>query len=197
MRIGFVVNDVAHRAGRVHHHPPRARGHRLGHETWLIGVDDFAHRADGIGRRHTPRRLGQEAQSLDDVPRERPGPERHGGTDHGRRPRRPDDAQRSGRRRDRAALGRHVRRPVRPAPRRPRHPRRQRSVQPRQRGQQDVLPALPRSGPPADADLPRPRRNRRVRATTSAAAPCSSRCRARAEPASSSCRATSRRTSTR
>ena len=44
------------------------------------------------------------------------------------------------------------------------NPRRQRPGQPRQRPQQDLLPALPRSGTATHPDLPRPRRDHRVHA---------------------------------
>ena len=55
---------------------------------------------------------------------------------------------------------------------------------------------FPESGAPAHADLPRPGRHRRVR-RGDGRRPCSSRCRARVAPASSSCPTTSRPTSTR
>ena len=92
-----------------------------------------------------------------------PGREGHAGADHRRRPRRPDDAQRPGRRCRRATLGGDIGHPLRPARRDPRRARGQRPVQPCQRHQQDLLPALPRSSTTPHPDLSRSRRDRRVR----------------------------------
>lgn len=52
MRIGFVVNSVATEKSEYTTTRLAMAAHRRGHETWLMGVDDFTHRADGTVAAH-------------------------------------------------------------------------------------------------------------------------------------------------
>ena len=47
MRIGFVVNDIDTEQPQYTTTRLAMTAARLGHETWVMGVGDFAHRADG------------------------------------------------------------------------------------------------------------------------------------------------------
>ena len=52
MRIGFVVNSVSTEQPQYTTVRLAKAAHHRGHETWLIGVDDFAHRSDGTVAAH-------------------------------------------------------------------------------------------------------------------------------------------------
>lgn len=52
MKIGFVVNRVATERPEYTTTRLALAAHRRGHETWLIGVDDFSHRLDGSVAAH-------------------------------------------------------------------------------------------------------------------------------------------------
>jgi glutathione synthase len=67
MRIGFVVNSVATEQPVYTTVRLALAAHRRGHEVWLIGVDDFAHRADGTVAAHahgTPIKKPRSLQSF-------------------------------------------------------------------------------------------------------------------------------------
>ena len=52
MRIGFVVNDVQTEKAQYTTTRLAMSATRMGHEAWVMGVGDFAHRADGsVGAR--------------------------------------------------------------------------------------------------------------------------------------------------
>ena len=58
MRIGFVVNEVSPpRSRSTRRRAWRWRRPRRGHETWLMGVDDFAHEPDGAITAHARGRV--------------------------------------------------------------------------------------------------------------------------------------------
>jgi glutathione synthase len=52
MRIGFVVNSVATEKSAYTTTRLAMAAHRRGHDTWLMGVDDFTHRPDGTVAAH-------------------------------------------------------------------------------------------------------------------------------------------------
>ena len=71
MKIGFVVNRVATEHAEYTTTRLAHTATRRGHETWLIGVDDFAHRPDGEVAARAWRAKGKDhdtpADFLDDV----------------------------------------------------------------------------------------------------------------------------------
>lgn len=64
MKIGFVVNSVATEHPTYTTTRLAMAAHQRGHETWLIGVDDFAHRADGTVAAHAWGAKGKAHRSL-------------------------------------------------------------------------------------------------------------------------------------
>jgi glutathione synthase len=64
VRIGFVVNRVATEHPEYTTTRLARSATRRGHETWLIGVDDFAHRLDGSVAALARRARGDNAKSL-------------------------------------------------------------------------------------------------------------------------------------
>ena len=69
MRIGFVVNSVATEKPEYTTTRLALAATRRGHETWLIGVDDFAHRPDGTVAAHARAARGKKHQVVDALPR--------------------------------------------------------------------------------------------------------------------------------
>ena len=119
MRIGFVVNSVATEKPEYTTTRLALAATRRGHETWLIGVDDFSHRPDGTVAAHAHGRTRQEALERPRLPRERAGRRPEHRADQRRRARRARHAQRPRGRPRRAPVGRHLGDPVRPARRWP------------------------------------------------------------------------------
>lgn len=64
MRIGFVINSVATESPTYTTVRLAMAAHRRGHETWLIGVDDFTHRADGTVAAHAWGATGKSHKDL-------------------------------------------------------------------------------------------------------------------------------------
>jgi glutathione synthase len=52
MRIGFVINSIATEKPEYSTVRLALSAARLGHDTWMMGVDDFSHRADGAVAAH-------------------------------------------------------------------------------------------------------------------------------------------------
>lgn len=59
MKIGFVVNSVATEHAQYTTTRLALAATRRGHETWLMGVDDFSHRLDGSVAAHASRARGK------------------------------------------------------------------------------------------------------------------------------------------
>lgn len=64
MRIGFVVNSVATEQPVYTTTRLAMAAHNRGHETWLMGVDDFAHRSDGTVAAHARSAKSKTLKSL-------------------------------------------------------------------------------------------------------------------------------------
>jgi glutathione synthase len=64
MRIGFVVNSVATEQPVYTTVRLALAAHRRGHDVWLIGVDDFTHRADGTVAAHAHGTTTKKPRSL-------------------------------------------------------------------------------------------------------------------------------------
>ena len=62
MRIGFVVNGVSTEQPEYTTTRLALAATRRGHDTWLMGVDDFSHRARRLRGRPRPHRQGPQAQ---------------------------------------------------------------------------------------------------------------------------------------
>ena len=73
MKIGFVVNGVATEQPEYTTTRLALAAHRRGHDTWLIGVDDFSHRPDGTVAAHAWAAKGKKHKTPGGLPRERPG----------------------------------------------------------------------------------------------------------------------------
>ena len=65
MRIGFVVNSVSSEKAVYTTTRLAMAAHHRGHETWLMGVDDFTHRADGTVAAHARSAKAKRFKSLD------------------------------------------------------------------------------------------------------------------------------------
>ena len=52
MRIGFVINSIATEKPEYTTVRLALAAARKGHDTWMMGVDDFSHRADGTVAAH-------------------------------------------------------------------------------------------------------------------------------------------------
>ena len=196
MRIGFVVNDVATEQPEFTTTRLAMAAIARGHEAWLLGVGDFSHDPTGCVAARARTASGRHRDGtafLADVQ----------GDDATETRLKVDDLDVLMMRNDPSedvtdrpwavtsgVLFGQLARGTRRA-------RGERSVQPRQRTEQDVLPALSRVRAAADAHLPRPGhdhgvRRRRRRASGAQAAAGLGWC-----AASSSCRTRSPRTSTR
>ena len=64
MRIGFVVNSIATEKPEYTTTRLALAATRRGHETWLIGVDDFSHRPDGTVAAHAKGARGKKHSSV-------------------------------------------------------------------------------------------------------------------------------------
>lgn len=64
MKIGFVVNRVATEHPQYTTTRLALAATRRGHDTWLIGVDDFSHRLDGSVAAHASAPRGTKHRSL-------------------------------------------------------------------------------------------------------------------------------------
>ena len=64
MRIGFVVNSIATEKPEYTTTRLALAATRRGHETWLIGVDDFSHRPDGTVAAHARAAAGKKHSSV-------------------------------------------------------------------------------------------------------------------------------------
>ncbi len=159
MKIGFVVNQIETEQATYTTTRLAMAAVNRGHEAWLIGTGDLALDPDDYVRARARSAPKAKYKSLDTYLDELRGPQGPSRADHGRRPRRADAPQRPGRGYRPAHLGPNGRHPVRPGGPAARRDRAQRSDRPGPGGEQDVLPAVPRGGPPGHADHPRPQRN--------------------------------------
>ena len=73
MKIGFVINSIATEKPEYTTVRLALAATRKGHETWMMGVDDFSHRADGTVAAHARTASKTEVHVADRVPRQRPG----------------------------------------------------------------------------------------------------------------------------
>jgi glutathione synthase len=64
MRIGFVVNSVANELPQYTTTRLALAATRRGHQTWVMGVDDFSHRPDGSVAAHARSATGRKHTSL-------------------------------------------------------------------------------------------------------------------------------------
>ena len=79
MRIGFVVNEVATEKAQYTTTRLAMSATRMGHEAWVMGVDDFAHRADGSVGGRARSTSGKKFKSLETYLGEPPGRPSPGG----------------------------------------------------------------------------------------------------------------------
>ena len=180
MKIGFMVNDIAtEEPGYTTTRLAMAAINR-GHEAWVIGAGDFAYDADETVRARATSAPQDDVQVLRDLPHRPQGTKGQAGTHHRRRSGRADAAQRSIDGPGASSLGAVVGHHLRPRRHAHRRHRAQRPQRPGQGHEQDVLPVLPRGGPPANAHHARPRRDQGLLEGGGRSASCSSRCRARA-----------------
>ena len=73
MKIGFVVNAVATEHPAYTTTRLALAATRRGHDTWLIGVDDFSHRLDGSVAARAWAAKGSKHKDARRLPRERAG----------------------------------------------------------------------------------------------------------------------------
>ena len=81
MKIGFVVNRVATEQPEYTTTRLALTSTRRGHDTWLIGVDDFSHRLDGSVAARARTAKGKKHKDHGRLPRERAGERAIGGAD--------------------------------------------------------------------------------------------------------------------
>ena len=73
MRIGFVINSIATEKPEYTTVRLALAAVRKGHDTWMMGVDDFSHRADGTVAAHARSANKQEAQRRAGILDKHPG----------------------------------------------------------------------------------------------------------------------------